>query len=195
MLPGLFATILEVTRVAVGAAFVVAVVVALTHWLVRDGKIAAFGGWARFVRRWSDPLLRPIEQRLHRAGGNPQHAPWWLVAVVVIGGLVLIEVLRWLFGWVLSAEYAVRGGPRWLLVFAVQTIFAVLIFAVLVRVIASWFGIGRHHPVIGLTYRMTDWIVEPIRRVVPPLGMFDISPIIAWLALSMLRWVILRLIV
>lgn len=192
MLASLFATIIVIARTLVGAAFLVALVVALTHWLVREGKIAAFGGWAKFVRSWSDPLLRPIEQRLHRAGGNPQHAPWWLLGLAVVGGLVLIEVLRWLFGWVLSAQYAAQGGPRWLLYFLVDTAFSVVIFALLVRVIGSWFGVGRHHKVMRIAYTLTDWIVEPIRRVVPPMGMFDVSPLVAWLVLIMLRWVVMR---
>ncbi len=192
MLASLFASIIEIVRVLVGAAFVVALVVALTHWLVREGKVAAFGAWAKFVRSWSDPLLRPVEQRLHRAGGNPQHAPWWLLAVVVVGGLVLIEVLRWLFGWALSAQYAAQGGPRWLLAFLVDTAFSVVIFALLVRVIASWFGMGRHHRVLRIAYTLTDWIVEPLRRVVPPVGMFDVSPLVAWLVLIMIRWVVMR---
>ena len=66
-------------------------IVALTHWLPCGATaINAFGAWARFVRRWSDPLLRPLERRLVRGGANPQDAPFWLVGIVVVGGLVLI---------------------------------------------------------------------------------------------------------
>lgn len=189
---GVFATVIAITRALVGLAFVVALVVALTHWLVREGKIAAFGTWPRFVRGWSDPLLKPIEDRLHRAGGNPQHAPWWLLGLVVVGGLLLIEVLRWGLGWILSAEYAARGGPRWLLYFLVDTAFSVVIFALIVRVITSWFGMGRHHRVMRVAYTLTDWVVEPIRRVMPPIGMFDLSPLVAWLVLRMIQWVVMR---
>jgi YggT family protein len=192
MITSLLATLIAITRGLVGAAFLAALVVALTHWLVREGKVAAFGGWAKFVRSWSDPLLKPIEERLHRAGGNPQHAPWWLLAVTVIGGLVLIEILRWGLGWIISAEYAARGGPRWLLYFVVDTAFSVVIFTLLVRVIGSWLGVGRHHKVMRIAYTLTDWIVEPIRRVMPPTGMFDFSPVVAWLVLVMLRWIVMR---
>src|SRR5690606_39547780 len=103
------------TRTLVGVAFVAALAVALTHWLVRNRKIEPFGGWATFVRRWSDPLLRPIEKRLLGAGGNPQHAPWWLLAGVVVGGLVLIAVVRWLFEFAASITIAIDSGPRGML--------------------------------------------------------------------------------
>ena len=71
-----FFRVLDAARLLVGAAFVLGLVVALTHWLVREQKIPPFGAWARFVRKWSDPMLRPIERKLVGAGGNPQHASW-----------------------------------------------------------------------------------------------------------------------
>jgi YggT family protein len=192
MLADVFALLIAGTRILVGAAFVVGLLVTITHWLVREGKIAAFGGWARFVRGWSDPLLRPIENRILRAGGNPQHAPWWLLGLVVVGGLVLIQLEQVLFNWLLTAQYAARGGPRWIAAFLIDSAFSVMIFALLARVIGSWLGAGRHNKVLRITYTMTDWIVEPIRRRMPPMGMFDFSPVVAWLVLIMLRWIVMR---
>ncbi len=122
----------------------------------------------------------------------PQHAPWWLLGLVVVGGLVLIQVEQVLFTWVLTAQYATRGGPGLLLAFLIDTTFSVLIFALLARVIGSWLGAGRHNKLLRITYTMTDWLVEPIRRRMPPMGMFDFSPVVAWLVLIMLRWIVMR---
>jgi YggT family protein len=41
---------------------------------------------------------------------------------------------------------------------------------------------------------MTEWLVAPIRRVLPPVGMFDLSPLVAWLALTVLRSLLLSLV-
>ncbi len=184
--------ILGLARILVGAAFVATLVVALTHWLVREGKVPAFGAWARFVRGWSDPLLKPIEARLLRAGGNPQHAPFWLAGLVVVGGLILLQLLQGLFSWLLRAEYFASGGPRALALFLLDTVFSLLIFALIVRVIGSWLGAGRYNRLMRLAYSLTDWLVEPIRRLLPSTGMFDFSPMVAWLALVLLRSVVLR---
>jgi uncharacterized protein YggT (Ycf19 family) len=43
-------------------------------------------------------------------------------------------------------------------------------------------------------YALTDWLVEPIRRVLPQMGMFDWSPLVAWLVLLVLRSVLLSVI-
>jgi YggT family protein len=182
-----FVRVLDAARILVGAAFVLGLVVALTHWLVREQKIPPFSAWARFVRGWSDPLLRPIERKLASAGGNPQHAPWWLLGLVVVGGLVLIELLQWLFGFVMSSLFAVEHGPGAVLWWALNLVFSLLMFALLVRVFSSWFGAGRYNPWIRWSYQLTDWLVEPLRRIIPPMGMIDLSPLAAYFVLYLLR--------
>src|SRR5256886_4729004 len=65
-------------RSLVFAAFAASVLTALASWLVRTRRISPFGALGRTLRAASDPLIRPIEARLVRAGGNPVHAGWWL---------------------------------------------------------------------------------------------------------------------
>lgn len=187
----IFGEIIAITRIAVGVVFIVALLVALTHWAIRQGKLQPFSGWAKFVRAWSDPVLAPIELRLRGAGGNPQHAPYWLMGVVVLGGLVLISLLRWFFALILRLSYAAQAGPGGLAYVLIDLTFSLLMLALIIRVFSSWFGLTRHNRWIGMTYRMTDWLVEPIRRFMPAMGMFDFSPLVAWLALSLLRGVVL----
>lgn len=188
----LFARILDAARIATGAAFVWAVAVAVTHWLVREGRLQPFGAWPRLVRRWSDPVLRPIEQRLAAAGGNPQQAPWWLLGVVVVLGLVLIELLQWLFGWILGLRAADEAGGGALLAALLQLAFSLLMFALLMRVVGSWFGVGRYNRWMRPAYLLTDWLVEPIRRRMPLTGMIDFSPLVAYLVLMLARMVVFR---
>jgi len=52
----------------------------------------------------------------------------------------------------------------------VDLAYRILFAALIVRVIAAWFGMFRYSRWIRPAYILTDWMVEPIRRVVPPLG-------------------------
>src|SRR5207249_4120936 len=61
-------------RSLVFAAFAASVLTALASWLVRTRRISPFGALGRTLRAASDPLIRPIEARRVRAGGNPVHA-------------------------------------------------------------------------------------------------------------------------
>ena len=72
---------------------VIAAVIALVDWAVRRRKLNPFGPIARFFRRFVDPLMLPVEQRVVRAGGQPSSAPWWTLVFVVVGGLLLLWLL------------------------------------------------------------------------------------------------------
>ncbi|HXE57295.1 MAG TPA: YggT family protein [Gemmatimonadales bacterium] len=187
-------TIQGVARTLVGVAFVGAVVIALTHWAVRRRRLSPFGPVPRLVRRASDPILIPLERRVIRLGGSPQDAPLWLLGIVIVAGLILLSLLNWLVGTVVTVAAIAHAGPRAIARFAVGLVFTLLMAAILVRVIGSWFGIGRYRSWMRPVYLLTDWIVEPIRRVLPPLGFIDLSPMVAWLVLLVLRGIVLGLI-
>jgi YggT family protein len=60
-----------------------------------------------------------------------------------------------------------------------------------VRVIASWFPSAAYSPWVRWTYPVTDWILRPLKRIIPPLGMVDVSPIVAYFLLSIAERVVL----
>ena len=180
-------------RTLVLLAALAAAAVFLTHWAVRAGHLPPFNGWATFVRRWSDPLLKPIEQRLVRAGRNPQEAPGWLLGLVIVAGILLLSLTAWLVSFVYTLAALRHAGPRGALLFLVDMVFKVLLVALIVRVIASWFGAGRYNKFTRWTYRLTDWLVEPIRRRLPAFGMLDLSPLIAYVVLILLRSLVVAL--
>jgi YggT family protein len=164
-----------------------AAVVALTHWAVRSRRLQPFSGWARFIRRLSDPVIVPLERRVIRAGGGPQNAPYWLLAVVIAAGLILMSLTAWLMDTVTRLQWMSQSGPRVWLESFVNGVFTLLMTAILIRVIGSWFGIGPYRKWMRPFYLLTDWLIEPIRRVLPPFGMFDFSPMVAWLVLYVVR--------
>jgi YggT family protein len=184
---GAFSFAYVAVRTLVIIALVYAGLVALTHWAMRSRRINPFGAWPRAMRKLSDPVLLPLERRIVRAGGSPQNAPLWLLAIVIGGGLVLLSLTSWLIGTVATFRFAAQGGPRvWIAMF-VSAVFTLLMTAILIRVIASWFGIGEYRRWMRPIYALTSWLIDPIRRVLPPFGMFDLSPMVAWLVLYVVR--------
>src|SRR2546430_10576515 len=101
-----------VARYAGIGVFAVSLLVALASWLVRTQRVSPFGGLGRALRAASEPLIRPVERRLVRAGGNPVHAGWWLVVGVAAVGVVLLSLLNWLAGELYGVGAAFAGGPR-----------------------------------------------------------------------------------
>jgi YggT family protein len=185
------AVVVDVIRWLVVAALAYAAVVAVTHWAVRSRKLTPFGPWPRTVRRLSDPVLQPIERRLVRAGGMPQSAPYWLLALVVIGGLLLVSLTKWTIGFVYSLGALAGAGPQAWLITLLSWTFTILRFALLVRVIASWFGVSPYTKWMRPIVALTEWILEPLRRVLPPLGPLDLSPLVAYFIL----WIAERIVI
>ena len=178
-------------RTLVIIALAYASVVALTHWAVRTRRINPFGAWPRLLRRVSDPVLLRLEKRVIGAGGNPQNAPLWLVGLTIAAGLVLVSLTQWAIGIAAGVAMAVSGGARVWLRLLVSAIFTVLMAALLIRVIASWLGIGPYRRWMRPVVALTSWLIEPIRRVLPPFGPFDLSPMVAWLVLYVARGFVL----
>jgi YggT family protein len=178
-------------RVLVVAALIYAVIVVSTAWAVRRRHIGPFGVWPRFVRRISDPVLRPLERRVVRLGGNPQDASLWLIGIVIVVGLVVLSLVQWMIGVWYSVIAVGHAGSREMVKFAVSGVFSLLMMALFVRVIASWLGISPYARWMRPIMIATNWLVEPIRRFLPPVGMFDFSPMVAYLVLWLARGVVL----
>ena len=182
-------------RVIAGSAFVLALLVALTHWAVRAKHLSPFGAWPRFVRGWSDGVLRPLERRIVRSGGNPQDAAFWLMGIAVLGGLILIAVVQWLIGFVYQAMTLATGGSVVIAVTVIHYGFSILIAALFVVVIASWLNLSPYGRIMRIASGLTSWLLDPLRRVLPPFGMFDLSPLVAYFLLYFAERALIGLII
>jgi len=185
---------LTLARYAVFAAVALAAIAGIASWLVRERRVSPFGPLGRALRSASDPFLLPVEARLLRMGGNPRHAGWWLVVGVAVIGLLCLALMGWVVGAWFTLSSAVRYGPRGIVFVIITWTYDVLVVALWVRVIGSWFGAFRYNRWVRPAYFLTDWIVEPIRRVLPQFGAFDWSPLAAWAALWVLKTLILRIV-
>jgi len=67
-----------------------------------------------------------------------------------------------------------------------------IILAMIVRAFASWFRLDERYAIIRFLARITDPFIEPIRRIVPPIGMFDMAFIIAFFMLRTLQILLLQ---
>jgi YggT family protein len=69
----------------------------------------------------------------------------------------------------------------------VSLVLNVLTIAVIIRALLSWFDPTFRTPVGRIIFQVTEPIIRPIRQLVPSVGMFDLSPIIALLILRVME--------
>jgi YggT family protein len=78
------------------------------------------------------------------------------------------------------------GGIGAFLATFVDILFNVLTFAIIVRSLMSWFNPRPDNPIVRFVYEITEPVLGPLGRIVPRIGMIDISPIVAILLLNMI---------
>ena len=103
-----------------------------------------------------------------------------------VAAIALISLLDFL-GDILYQVIAVSQQPGQAPMLLVSWAFAILRLALLVRVLSSWLPISPYSKWIRWSYVLTDWMIIPLRRLIPRIGMIDITPIVAWFLLSLLQ--------
>ena len=65
--------------------------------------------------------------------------------------------------------------------------------AIFIRIILLWVGMDRRKPVVIFLHEVTEPILAPIRRLIPPMGVLDLSPMMAVILLLILSWFVTSL--
>ena len=177
------ATLTSFLRSALLAGGIALAAVAGADWAVRTRRLNPFGGVARFLRARVDPRLAGIERRVLRAGGRSTATPWWALMLYVVAALLVLAAVDMLGGLVRQAALATSFGAVGFLLLAVKWTFGFLQFALLVRVISSWIPSVGESRWVRWSYGATEWMLRPLRRLIPSFGVIDITPILAYFAL------------
>ena len=137
---------------------------------------------AQFVYRLTNPVLIPFQKALPVVNG------WNLAALVATFVLTLVEtwLLYRLAGLALPLPALLVIG----LALQIQFAATALLWMIIIRAILSFVSPDPRNPVVQMLYRLSDPILKPFRKLIPPIGGLDISPIFAVLALQLVRMLI-----
>ena len=73
--------------------------------------------------------------------------------------------------------------------------FGLLELAILVRVVVSWLPVSQFSPWVRWAFVLSEPILRPLRRVIPTIGNIDITPIVAFFGLTILRGIVVGMLV
>ncbi len=164
--------------------------VAALDWAVRTRRLNPFGGVARFMRARVDPRLASIERQVSRVGGQPANTPWWGLLAYVVCAMLAIALFDTLLGAAGTLAQASSLGALGLLSLAVDWVVGFLRFALLVRVVASFIPTLRYRRGVSWSFGATEWMLRPLRAVIPTFGVMDITPLVAYFALGIVGWLV-----
>jgi len=140
---------------------------------------------SQFLVRVTNPLLVPLRKII------PVFGKFDTAAIVLMVALQLISVI------IVISLRGISVPFITLLVYTLGELFIllvnILLVSIVVQAILSWISPGTYSPVNSLLYSLTNPILKPIQRIIPPLSGIDLSPLFAMIGLQVIRMLILPL--
>ena len=162
--------------------YIIAVVIRL---LLGFARASFHNPLSQFLVKVTNPVLLPLRRFIPAIGSIDTSA------VLLAYGLTLVKI---------SLLFLISRGaimfPESLFVALgdlLKTIIWVYIIALILQAVISWVGSAQGNPVSPLINSLTNPILRPIRKVVPLVGMMDLSPLFAILGLNILLIIVQNL--
>ncbi len=167
------------------SAIIVAVILLMVFRLIADAAdLNPFGWMSRTIRRLTDGFVIPVRGALRGFGVDPKYAPLVVILLGILLGyfvLQLVETIAMtLAGLLVSVQAGKMVSALGYILYGLISIYILLIF---MRIIFSWGMVSYSNRIMRLLVNATEPLLGPLRRIVPPLGRMDISPIVAFLIL------------
>ena len=157
---------------------------AMLRFLLQLVRADFYNPICQFLVKVTNPLILPLRKLIPGFGGFDIASLVLLLLVQIAGMVAMLALLG--AGW---------PNPALILLWSCIAILALLVqfyfFALLAMIIISWVAPGSRHPLVALLHQLTEPVMAPIRRIIPPLGGLDFSPIVVFIAINILQ-IILR---
>ncbi|NOY63606.1 MAG: YggT family protein [Gammaproteobacteria bacterium] len=134
---------------------------------------------SQFLVKITNPPLVPLRRIIPGLGGID------LASVLLMLALGIIELA--LINLAQGHAFQFSGLTVMTLANLIALLLNVFLIAIIIQVILSWVGPGAHNPMTSLLYTLTTPVLRPAQRIIPAIGGFDLSPIVALLAIQLLK--------
>lgn len=154
--------------------------VVLLRFLLQLVRADFYNPLSQFVVKVTQPILKPLRRVIPGIGG--------LDVASLLLALALVALRNWLFGtsWMVAQLGFVLALPFDLTLLIIDLLIVMLIG----RMILSWVDPYGSNPLQRPMLQLTEPMIRPFRRVVQPIGGFDLAPLFALLTLYLLIWVV-----
>lgn len=129
----------------------------------------------------TNPLVMPLRKIIPGLKG---------LDLASLGAAFLVQFAAFMLldGWFFRGQFpgllAGTFGAVFSLVNVVLSLYFMLVF---LRVLMSWLNPDPRNPMVSILYSLTEPVMAPARRLLPPIGGLDLSPIVVLFAISILQ--------
>jgi YggT family protein len=155
----------------------------MLRFLFQQVRADFYNPIAQAIVKITNPPLKPLRRIVPGVAG------------IDVASLLLMLALQMLSTAVIGTIVGAVPGFAPLLVLSLAQLLSlfisVFIFAIFIQVILSWVNPGAYNPATSLLYSLTEPVLRPARRLIPPLGGLDLSPLVALVALQVVKMLLL----
>jgi YggT family protein len=155
----------------------------LLRFLLQWFRANFYNPISQFLVRLTAPPLNVFRRMIPGIGGID------MAAIVLAWGLKYLELVLIIL---ISGSSANLLGPLlWAIPELIELILNIFLFAVLIQVILSWINPGHYNPASELLYSLTEPVLRPARKILPPISGLDLSPMLVMIGLVLLKMLLL----
>ncbi|HEX7034587.1 MAG TPA: YggT family protein [Pseudomonadales bacterium] len=158
----------------------------VARFLLQACRVDFYNPISQGLVKATDPVLRPV--RMVLPGYRNLDFAAFLAAVLV--QILLIMSLSALYGGYVGSVVTLIAQAVLRVILLVIQIFW---WSILIVIIAGWIAPGSYHPALALLQQITEPLLAPARRLLPPLGGLDFSPIVVFLILGVIERILPQL--
>jgi YggT family protein len=159
------------------------IAVVLIRFLLQWARADFYNPISQFIVRVTSPVLRPLRQLI------PGYAGLDLASLLLAWALKAIELA--LVAGLVGFTGPLLGSLAWAVPAVVELLIDIFLLAVIIRVVLSWLNPDPFNPAVALIERLTDPIMRPAQRMVPPISGIDLSPMVVIIALVLLQMLVI----
>ena len=166
-------------------AFIVGtILLVLLRLLANYVDINPFTWSALTIRRLTDPLITPVRRALVGFSVDPKYAPLVTILIAILLGWFGLQLLASLANTVAGVLFSLQELAIVAIIgYVLYGLLAVYTLLVFIRIVFSWVMFTHSNRLMRFLVNVTEPLLGPLRRLIPPVGMFDISPIVAFIIL------------
>jgi YggT family protein len=166
-------------------AFIIGIILLMVFRLIANyADLNPFAWPSLTMRRLSDPFIMPVRRALMGFGVDAKYSPLVVILLVILLGYFVLQLSSTIGstigGVLLSLQTGAIVAALGFILYGIISIYILLIF---IRIIFSWGMVSYSNRIMRFLVDATEPLLGPLRRIIPPLGVMDISPIVAFLIL------------
>ena len=135
---------------------------------------------SQFLVKVTNPPLKPLRRFIPGVAGID------LASVVLLLLLKIIEILL-LAVFPNYPALELIGLPILAIAELIALMVNIFLFAIIIQAILSWVNPGTYNPVSSLLQQLTEPVLGPFRRMIPPISGMDLSPLAAIIAIVLIK--------